>query len=106
MSKPHPRTTAPISTVLLGLLRKLQADTRPSLEEIEQIWQQLVGEEASQHSWPQRLARQRLVIAVENSGWMYTLGMRKAHLLEGLIELMGAGKVRELSFQMGEKGDG
>ena len=103
MSKPRP--AAPISTVLSGLLRKLQADVRPSLEEIALVWKQLVGEEAAQHSWPRRLVQRRLVVEVENSGWMYTLGMERTQLLEGLLELMGAGKVRELSFRIGERRD-
>ena len=103
MSKSRP--TAPISSVLTGLLRKLQADARPSVEEIAQVWKRLVGEEAAQHSWPRRLVHRRLVVETENSGWMYTLGMKKGQLLEGLIELMGAGKVHELSFRMGERRD-
>ena len=106
MSKPRSAAAAPISTVLSGLLRKLQTDARPSLEEIAQVWKRLAGEEAAQHSWPRRLVQQRLVVEVENSGWMYALGMKKAHLLEGLVELLGTGRVRELSFRMGERRDG
>ncbi len=49
--------------------------------------------------------QRRLVVEVENSGWMYTLGMERTQLLEGLLELMGAGKVRELSFRIGERRD-
>jgi len=40
---------------------------------------------------------------VENSGWMHELRMKKLQLQEGLIEMMGAGRVRELSFRIGEK---
>lgn len=105
MSRTPPTRTASVSVVLSGLLRKLQPDARPSLEEVRGIWERLAGKEAAEHSWPVRLARGRMVVEVENSGWMHALGMEKAFLLEGLIELMGAGMVRQLSFRIGEGKD-
>lgn len=98
-------TTAPVTEVLSGLLRKLSLEGRPSLEEVTEVWRRLVGQEAASASWPRRLNRQRLVVEVENSGWMHQLRMKKLQLQEGLIELMGAGRVKELSFRIGEKRD-
>lgn len=95
----------PIQKILSGLLHKLQAEGRPSLEEVTEIWKRLVGAEAAQYSWPRRLNRQRLVVEVENSGWMHALKMKKTQLQEGLIELLGAGRVNQLSFRVGEKKD-
>lgn len=83
----------------------MQGGGHPSQEEIVGLWRRLVGEEAARHSWPRRLTQQRLIVEVENSGWMYTLGSRKAQLLEGLVELLGAGRVRQLSFRIGERKD-
>lgn len=105
MKKAKAAPTTPIASILASLLHKLQADGRPSLEEVAQTWKRLAGDEAAEHSWPRRLNRQRLVVEVENSGWMHALRMRKLQLQEGLIELMGAGRVRELSFRIGEKRD-
>lgn len=105
MSRPHSSNVTPIESVLAGLVEKLQGGGRPSQEEIASVWRRLVGEEAAQHSWPRRLAQQRLIVEVENSGWMYALGTKKAQLLEGLVELMGAGRVRQLSFRIGEGKD-
>ena len=103
MKKSKAASTSPIGSILSGLLHKLQADGRPSLEEIAQTWERLAGEETAQHSWPRRLNRQQLVVEVENSGWMHALRLRKLQLREGLIELMGAGRVRELLFRIGER---
>ena len=85
------------------MLRKMQSEGRPSLEEATEVWERLAGEKAAAASWPRRLNRQRLVVEVENSGWMHELWMKKLQLQEGLIEMMGAGRVRELSFRIGEK---
>ena len=105
MRKTKLAPSTPIHSILTGLLHKLQAEGRPSLEEVAETWRRLAGEEAAGHSWPKRLNRQRLVVETENSGWMHALRMRKAQLQEGLIELMGAGRVKELSFRIGEKRD-
>lgn len=83
----------------------LGAAHRPPMEEMAAVWKRLAGEEAAQHSWPRRLAQGHLTIEVENSAWMYVLGMKKIELLEGWMELMGAARVRALGFRMGEKKD-
>lgn len=100
------KPSEPVTDLLSSLLRKMQGEGRPSLEEVTEVWKRLAGEEAAAASWPRRLSRQRLVVEVENSGWMHQLRMRKLQLQEGLIELMGAGRVKELSFRIGEKRDG
>ena len=76
---------------------------RLTKETIEEAWRRLAGMEAARHSWPVSLSRGRLLVEVENSGWMYTLGMKKEQLLQGLIELFGVQRVKELSFRMGER---
>lgn len=91
--------------VLSGLLKKLQGDARPSREEVNEVWERLAGQETAGHSWPVRLTQGRMVVEVENSGWMHALGLRRQSLTEGLVELMGAGRVRQLSFRIGEKRD-
>ena len=96
-------TGTPLTEVLSALLKKLQAEGLPSREEVSEIWKRLAGESAAASSWPRRLNRRRLVVEVENSGWMHELRMSKAPLQEGLIELLGAGRVKELSFRIGEK---
>ena len=105
MKKTKPSTLTPVTDLLFRLLRKMQSEGRPSLEEVTEVWKRLAGEKAAAASQPRRLNRQRLVVEVENSGWMHELRMRKLQLQEGLIELLGAGRVKELSFRIGEKRD-
>ena len=101
MSKTEPITS--VSSVLSGVLKKLKAQGRPTSEEIQEVWQRLAGQAAAQHSWPRSLQKGRLLVEVDNSGWMYTLGLKKTQLLQGLIELLGANRVTSLSFRMGEE---
>ena len=100
---PRHSSASPLSAVLSGVLGNLRTDQRPSIEEMTQVWRRVAGEAAARHSWPKRILRQRLVIGVENSGWMYSLNLRSRDLLEGLVELMGCRRVRELGFQMGDR---
>jgi len=91
-----------LGDVVSGVLQNLN---RPQKDLISQVWTRLAGEKAARHTWPHSLTRKRLLVEVENSGWMYTLGMRKRELLQGLIELMGASRVNQLSFRIGERKD-
>ncbi len=95
----------PVRDVLRGLIRGLKAEGRPSLELVAETWARLVGEEAAKASWPKRLTQGRLIVEVENSGWMYALNLKKDQLLEGLIELLGINRVESLSFRVGERTD-
>lgn len=94
-----------LSELLPGVLRTLGAAVRPPMEEVAAVWERLAGEEAARHSWPRKLVQGRLTVEVENSAWMYVLGMKKIEFLEGWMELMGAARVRTLSFRMGERKD-
>ena len=97
------RSTAHLADLLPIVLKGLQAERRPTLEAIQAVWRRVVGARAARHSWPRRLTRGRLLVAVENSGWMYALGLRKVEFTQGLIELLGAGRVKGVSLFMGEK---
>ena len=105
MSKASKRPVASLGSLLPKVIQGMQKEARPSLEEVQDIWERLAGPEAAQHSWPRRLSGKRLTVAVENSGWMYTLNLKKQALLQGIIERLGADRVEELAFRIGEKKD-
>ena len=98
------RTTS-LAEILPGALKNLRPDSRPSLEAIEEIWKRVAGERAAGHSRPKTLRGGRLLVEVENSGWMYTLSPRRPWLLQGLVEWLGLGRVKGLSFRIGEGTD-
>lgn len=99
----HPHTEVSIKEIVSPLLRQLQKGHGLSQEKIVGAWRRLVGKEAAGHSWPTRLSGGRLVVAVDSSGWMYTLHQKREELTEGLMELVGARFVRQVSFRIGEK---
>ena len=91
--------------MLAGVLRNVRKGGKLSLEEMAEVWKRVAGAEAAGHSWPRRMSGGRLVVEVENSGWMYALGLKRAQLTEGLIELLGAGRAKTLSLRIGERKD-
>ena len=99
------RFPIPLRNLLPQLLTDIQHGGRPTKEVMETAWGRVVGEKAAQNSWPRRLARGRLIVEVGNSGWMYTLSPMRFEILQGLIELLGAGRVKSLSFRIGEGKD-
>ena len=101
---PRRKDASPLSSVVTAVLQNLQSQKKP-MEELRLLWGRLAGREAARHSWPRRLAQGRLIVEVENSGWMHELGARRQELLEDLTEWMGAWKVRELQFRIGERRD-
>jgi predicted nucleic acid-binding Zn ribbon protein len=103
MAQTH--STAPLADLLSRVLRGLKDERSISREEIQKAWGRLVGRKAARHSWPRSVTRGRLLVEVENSGWMYTLNLKRSQLLEGLIELLGAGRVKDLRFRIGEAKD-
>ncbi len=105
MSRSKSRAPADISSILSGVLRKVQKGGKLSLEEMAEVWRRVAGAEAAGHSWPRRMAGGRLVVEVVNSGWMYALGLKRAQLVEGLMELLGAGRVKTLALRIGERKD-
>lgn len=105
MGRPKSRAPVEIASVLTGVLRKVQKGGKLSWEEMAEVWRRVAGTEAAGHSWPRRMAAGRLVVEVENSGWMYALGLKRAQLVEGLMELLGAGRVKTLALRIGERKD-
>lgn len=100
----HPQGTTPLAKILPGVLSGLrQPQARVDQETMQELWRRLAGEEAAAHSWPRRLVRRRVLVEVDSSGWMHALWLRRAFLLEGLIECLGARRVRDLGFRIGEQ---
>lgn len=103
-SRSHP--TTPLADLLPKAIQDLKADSKPSFEAIRDAWRRLAGDQAARHSWPRKWVRGQLLVEVENSGWMYTLNLKKERLLQGLIEFFGAGQMKGLCFRLGESKSG
>ena len=90
-----------LGVILTPLLEKMRR-ARPYREEVDQLWRRLAGRQAAKHSWVSSLSKGRMIIGVDSSGWMYALDKHREELLEGLVELLGAHHVRNLSFRIGD----
>ncbi|PIQ82476.1 MAG: hypothetical protein COV76_03230 [Candidatus Omnitrophica bacterium CG11_big_fil_rev_8_21_14_0_20_64_10] len=96
------RPITPMKDVIRGVMRGIGKKERPGKEEMELVWLELVGPDGIKHSWPKTLRQKRLLVDVENSGWMYTLGMKKNQLLKGLQKKFGQEQILEIRFRIGE----
>ena len=101
MGRPSPIKTN-LSEIVSGLIHEIRQKGKPTREAIEQAWEVLVGKEAANHSRPKALTEGVLWIEVENSSWMYTLGLNKLDVLQGLIEWIGAVHIRDLKFRIAD----
>ena len=105
MRRTRDRKPTPLGELVPNILGKLTGKHQPTAEEISAVWRRIAGRQAAQHSWPRRLVNRSLTVEVENSGWMYTLGLKKGELLQGLIEVMGGTLAKRLTLRMGERRD-
>ncbi len=99
------RSASPLKELLPNVLKGLKDSNRPTREAIDEVWRRAAGREAASHSWVVRWTQGRMMVAVENSGWMYLLGLKKGELLKKLLAILGRDKVKELIFRIGEAED-
>ncbi len=91
-----------IDSVVKSIIEKLDKQPNPTSDEMEKVWEGVVGKKASAHTKPASLRKKRLVINVDGSGWLYELTLRKDELLAALKKKLGEDKIRELQFRIGE----
>ena len=93
---------SPISEIIQSVFTKLEGDVRPSQEDMESIWRELVGPDGFRHSRPVAIRKKALNILVDNSAWMQELAMRKRAILKGLKRKLGRDRISEINFKIGE----
>lgn len=105
MNQARERRVTSIGKILPKVLREIGSETHFTREVVDEAWGRVAGEEAARHSRPIGVRRGRVTVEVENSGWMYALGLKRAQLVEGLMELLGAARAKTLSLRIGERKD-
>jgi len=63
---------------------------------IADVWNEVVGEDASPHCRPLRLDGDDLVVEVDHRGWITELSFRQQAILEGLEARLGRSVARRL----------
>ena len=91
-----------IDSVIKSIIKKLDRQSNPTIEEIEKIWRKAAGAKALSHTKPASFRKKRLIINVDGSSWLYELTLKKEELLNKLKMQLGEEKIEELQFRIGE----
>ena len=84
-----------IDSVVKSIIQKLDKQSNPTSDDIENIWKKVAGKKAFSHTKPASLRKKRLVINVDGSTWLYELTLKKDELLAGLKKELGEDKIKK-----------
>ena len=96
------RTKNPLEGVLKNIISSLGGKGKFTEEDLVAAWEVAVGERAASHSRPMALIGSRVVINVDDSGWLYELTIQKKELLKKLSEELKTKRVKDMTFRIGE----
>ena len=71
-------------------------------EEIRSAWSRAVGADAAKHSRPRSFSDSRLIVQVDDSGWLYELTTRKKYILNNLSSELKGNKLKDITFRIGD----
>ena len=91
-----------IKGILNKVIGAIEKQTRGKKEKILNVWQGIVGKDASNHSRPVSIKRDVLTVEVDNSAWLYSLNLKKKSILEDINSRLGEEKIEDIRFRMGE----
>lgn len=94
----------PIKDVLMRAIEGIAAKQENLLykEDIEKIWEDVVGKEAGRHSRPVRFKGKSLIINVDSSTWIYQLNIKKKTIEQRLNKLLKHKSPFKISLRVGE----
>ncbi len=106
--RPTPRQGNGKLQPLADLLPKIATDHGwdhlYEMAKLQVQWPQIVGDAVASHSFPDRLARGRLTVLVDNPTWMTQLAFFKDEIRRKVNSSLGAGRVGEVYMKVG-RGD-
>jgi predicted nucleic acid-binding Zn ribbon protein len=71
-------------------------------EELEEAWKKAAGKRAASHTRTVSLRKARLVINVDDSGWLYELTLKKRELLVKIEDKLKGRAIKEIRFRVGD----
>ncbi len=92
-----------ISGLIQNLIKDLDTKQVCSKDEIDKVWESIVGIKESYHAWPTSLAKGILKVSVDNPGWIYHLTAKKRIILKKLQSHFGKDKITHIRFRTGVK---
>ena len=96
------KEAAPLENLLKKIIKKLGPKERLTEEDMFLVWQTAVGERAAAHSRPRSLRRSRLLVNVDDSGWLYELTLKKKEIMKALEGNLKGRAVKDIRLRIGE----
>ena len=91
----------PLEDLVKSIIGNFAGKEKLTEEEIRSAWGRVVGEAAAKHSRPRSFADSRLIVHVDDSGWLYELTTRKKCILNNLSAELKGKKLKEITFRIG-----
>jgi predicted nucleic acid-binding Zn ribbon protein len=76
------RRTVPLGKSLAEVSRRLEAGSPEVLSTIFSRWPELVGSQAAEHTWPERVEGDALVVNADSAAWASHLRTLSAKILD------------------------
>ncbi len=95
-------TKRPLEDLVKSIIGSFAGKEKLTEEEIRSAWGLVVGKQAAKHSRPRSFTNSRLIVHVDDSGWLYELMTRKKHILNNLSSELKGKKLKEITFRIGD----
>ncbi len=92
----------PLEDLVKRIIGNFAGGEKLTEEEIRSAWAFVVGEKAAKHSRPRSFAESKLIVHVDDSGWLYELTTQKKYILNNLSSKLKGKKLKEITFRMGD----
>ncbi len=92
----------PLEDLVKSVIGSFAGKERLTEEDIRSAWSLVVGKRAAKHSRPRSFTDSRLIVHVDDSGWLYELTTRKKHILNNLSSELKSKKLKDITFRIGE----
>lgn len=93
----------PIKGIVEGVLKGWKKEKVFKKDILERVWKKVVGKKAAKHSRVGSLKSARLIIEVDESGWIYQLSLKKQDILKKLMKALKKEdiEISEIQFRIG-----
>ena len=91
-----------IGHIVSQVIKKLDTKTHGAREEIVDAWQKAIEPAAASHAKPVAIKKDILTVEVDSSAWLYMLSVKKNNILVAMKKTLGAVKIEDIKFRIGE----
>ena len=92
----------PLEDLVKRIIGNFAGKEKLTEEEIRSAWGLVVGEKAAKHSRPRSFAESKLIVHVDDSGWLYELTTQKKYILNNLSSKLKGKKLKDITFRIGD----